>query len=132
MRDNRRFQSRLSMCQARRVFGITARAIRHYEEFGLLEPTRDSLNRRQFEGETLRRLDWIVALRAVGIPIRAIQAVLDADPASGEVATVALSRLEDRRRVLVDQLKVIEQHSQALRAEGCLARLDQDALLSAA
>jgi DNA-binding transcriptional MerR regulator len=58
-------------------FGLTPRAIRHYEERGLLSPDRDSRNRRRFGAEDRERLYFITLLRRAGTPIPEIAALLD-------------------------------------------------------
>ena len=47
---------RLGMAGAMRLFGLTARALRFYEEKGLVEARRDRLNARFYDPAARRRL----------------------------------------------------------------------------
>lgn len=59
--------------------GATARAIRHYEELGLLEPSERSLGgHRRYREEDLLRLRQILVLRRCGFGLEAIRHLLDA------------------------------------------------------
>ena len=50
-----------------RLFGLTARAIRHYEEWGLITAMRDRRNNRCFDERARARLGWISTLRAADL-----------------------------------------------------------------
>lgn len=56
--------------EAARLLGVTPRALRFYEERGLVAPAKDAgSGYRQYETEDLETLRWIVALRELGLPI---------------------------------------------------------------
>jgi DNA-binding transcriptional MerR regulator len=74
-----------------RMFGLTARAIRFYEECGLVSPRRDRTNRRCFSREDRARLEIISILRQGDLRIPEIAQVLAAAPG-------------ERRRLSVDLL----------------------------
>ncbi len=83
-------------------FGLTARAVRHYEDVGLIRPARDWRNHRTYDNHTIERLEIVVALRRVGLSLREISnylALRDAGdgPAHLDYAT---SRLEHRLKRL--------------------------------
>lgn len=60
-----------------REYGITSRALRFYEEKGLLTSQRDQYSgRRQYSEKQLEDLRSILALRAIGLPVKAIQECL--------------------------------------------------------
>lgn len=61
---------------ARRL-GVTTRALRHYQDQGLVRSHRLSGNVRGYDAEAVERLETVIALRAVGLPIAAIRTVLD-------------------------------------------------------
>ena len=56
--------------------GVAASALRFYEAEGLIDSTRTDGNQRRFERSVLRRIAFIQAGRAAGIPLAAIQAAL--------------------------------------------------------
>ncbi len=64
------------MNQLSELYGLTPRAIRFYEEAGLIETTRDRLNRRRFDARARERLHLIARLRRAGLGISAIREVL--------------------------------------------------------
>ena len=63
-----------------RATGLTSRTLRHYEQIGLLHPSRVASNGYRFYGETeLSRLYKILSLRALELPLATIQIALDDD-----------------------------------------------------
>jgi DNA-binding transcriptional MerR regulator len=60
------------------LFSLTPRAIRFYEERGLVTATRDARNRRVFDRRARRRLQVIADLRRGGLPLDEIGELLDA------------------------------------------------------
>jgi DNA-binding transcriptional MerR regulator len=91
---------RIGLGDACRLFGFTPRAIRFYEERGLIEARRDFQNRRVYDPPARRRLAWIAELRRARLSLPDIRAVLDAEDASGCGREAALARLEARRHKL--------------------------------
>ncbi len=83
----------ITTAEACRRFGLTARAMRHYEDRGLLQVERDWLNRRCYDAEAQRRLAWIAALRRARLPLRDVDEVLRAEAVSGAGAEVADEKL---------------------------------------
>ena len=59
------------------LMGVTPRAIRYYEERGLIETRRDGRNYRRFDRRNRARLHLIATLRAGGLGRRDIRRVLD-------------------------------------------------------
>jgi DNA-binding transcriptional MerR regulator len=93
--ENIRHLPRIGIGEAMRLYGMTARAIRFYEEKRLVEARRDRLNRRYYDHEARERLAWIGSLRQAGLSLPDIQHVLEAreDARHGRARTV----LEQRR-----------------------------------
>jgi DNA-binding transcriptional MerR regulator len=81
-------------------FGLSLRAIRLYEERGLLKPRRDSRNRRRYGSDVRARLAMIGRLRQAGIGLEEIRALLSAGGTLGaqrtELLQVALAARVDR------------------------------------
>jgi cob(I)alamin adenosyltransferase len=78
--------------------GVTVRALHHYDEVGLLEPSRRSdAGYRLYDEEAVGRLYRILALRGLGFPLTQIASLLDADAGSLRAATAAqLARAEEQ------------------------------------
>ena len=98
--SNIRHLSQLSLQGAMRQFGLTARALRYYEEIGLLEAQRDRINHRSYGPQARRRLEWIAPLRAAGLGIDDIRAVIQAEETEGRGRDFAVARLQARRTTL--------------------------------
>lgn len=113
-------------------FGITARAIRFYEDKGLLTPLRDG-QRRVYNGRDRVRLMLILRGKRLGFSLREIQEIIDLYHAErGEVGQLRyfLAKMRERRDSLMRQredidltlheLDSLEQQCQALleKAEG--------------
>lgn len=68
-----------SMQEVVKSSGATSRTLRHYQQLGLLEPTRIGAGGQRFYDEAgLLRLQRILILRELGVGLAAIGAVLDA------------------------------------------------------
>ena len=63
--------------------GLTVRTLHHYDEIGLLAPAERTSSGHRLYGETeLRRLQEIVSLKSVGLPLKEIKEYLLRDEAS--------------------------------------------------
>jgi DNA-binding transcriptional MerR regulator len=106
--DNVRHLPRIGIGDAMRLHGMTARAIRFYEEKGLIQPRRDRTNVRFYDGPARWRLAWIAQLRKAGVSLPDIKAVLQAQELAGQGRERALSLLETRRESLLAALQQVE------------------------
>jgi DNA-binding transcriptional MerR regulator len=107
--------SRLTITQAARIFRMTPRALRFYDEAGLIETYRDGLNRRVFDPSASRRLEWIGLLRAANIPLADIRQVLATD-AESEVRARACAVLQRRRAEVTQDLVTLDEAIERLDA----------------
>jgi DNA-binding transcriptional MerR regulator len=89
------------------LFSLTPRAIRFYEERGLISPTRDRKNRRVFDSAARRRLKLIAELRRAGLPLWEIAALLD--EALDETAMAV-----GARQLLCQRLEALEETREGL------------------
>ena len=93
-----------------RATGLTSRTLRHYEQIGLLHPSRVASNGYRFYGEEeLSRLYRILSLRALELPLATIQIALDDDESLEEAIQSHLSLLEERRDRTIQQITVVQQ-----------------------
>lgn len=89
----------LSVGAAAQQVGVRVSALRHWEQQGLLHPSRDPHSGyRQYDGQQLQRLQIIVLLRSLGYDQHAIRPVLD-ELSAGRVAQ-ALEAVEQRMQAL--------------------------------
>ncbi|HEV2530435.1 MerR family transcriptional regulator [Phenylobacterium sp.] len=61
-----------------RVYGVTARALRFYEECGLITARRDMRNKRYYDAAARRDVELIVRLRRLGAGLPEIGVILEA------------------------------------------------------
>jgi DNA-binding transcriptional MerR regulator len=108
-----------SMGELRREYGVTARALRFYEEQGLLFPARRNLTR-LYSYKDRARLALILRGRRVGLSVAEIRDILDLYEEEGEAAQSARA------------LKVFEARVEALKAEREAADMAIAALEAAA
>jgi DNA-binding transcriptional MerR regulator len=59
-----------------RIVGVSLRALRHYEQVGLLQPQRQGNEYRLYTASDLERMRRILALRELGFPLERIRVVL--------------------------------------------------------
>lgn len=81
--------------------GVTVRALHHYDRLALLKPKRTAAGYRLYGASDLERLEQIVALKFLGLPLSQIKAVLDRDSRSlTDVLRAQRRALEEKRRRL--------------------------------
>lgn len=75
-----------SMIQVCLALGLTPRAVRFYEQRGLLSPERDAQGRRRYGPEAMARLEIIARARRAGLSLDSIGAILAAGDRDGAAA----------------------------------------------
>lgn len=111
----------MSQCYRIRDFaervGVTAKALRHYERLGLLQPSRTAAGYRVYSENERTRLDQIVALKFLGIPLREIRALLNhPEPSLARALRRQRARLEEKKGELESAIRAIEDAEEALQA----------------
>src|SRR6202171_1178325 len=106
------------MLQARQfadLAGVTVRTLHHYDRLGLLRARRTESGYRVYRESDLERLEQIVALKFVGLPLKRIKTLLDRD--NLELAE-ALPRqrlvLEAKRKLIDRAIQAIQEAERAL------------------
>jgi DNA-binding transcriptional MerR regulator len=99
--------------------GVTVRALHHYDRVGILQPRRSSSGYRLYGRRELERLEQIVALKFIGIPLKQIKAVLSHHP-SNLADALRLQRLvlEEKRRLLDHAIEAVRTAEQSFEAGG--------------
>lgn len=78
--------------------GVTVKALRHYERRGLLTPERNAAGYRRYTLRDLQRLEWILALKSLGLPLGDVARLsASADP---DALRAQRARLVDARERL--------------------------------
>lgn len=104
--------------EAARRLGVSAKALRIYEQHGLIEPLRTDAGWRAYGPNEMGRAAEIVALRELGLSIRQVARVLSGD-AQGLEPTLAAHQamLEDRLRSITATVEKVR-HLRAKAAVG--------------
>lgn len=89
--------------------GVSASALRFYERKGLIEAERSDGNQRRYPPATLRRVAFVQAGAAAGIPLAEIRAALDSLPRAKAPGKRDWERLSRRwRRDLDERIETLE------------------------
>ncbi|UFU06396.1 MerR family transcriptional regulator [Ruania halotolerans] len=90
-----------SMHEITRTTGTTSRTLRHYDQIGLLPPSRIGANGyRYYDTDALVRLQRILLLRELGLGLAAVRDVLDGDRSETDALRLHLELLELERSQL--------------------------------
>jgi DNA-binding transcriptional MerR regulator len=93
----------LTVGQVAETFGITVRALHHYDEIGLVVPGhRTPAGYRVYTEDDLARLGRVVAYRRLGLPLEEVRALLDGQGSTEE-------HLRRQRAVVVSRLDELEE-----------------------
>src|SRR6058998_1123146 len=82
--------------------GVTVRTLHHYDRLGLLKPGRTQAGYRVYRDRDLERLEQIVALKFLGLPLKQIKTLLDRD------ALELPDALRMQRKVLEEKKRLLE------------------------
>ncbi len=90
--------------------GVTVRTLHHYDRLGLLRPARSGSGYRVYRERDLERLEQIVALKFLGLPLGQIRELLGRDAADlSHALRMQREVLEDRRRLLDRAIRAIRE-----------------------
>lgn len=90
----------LNASEAARRLGVSAKALRLYEERGLVVPGRTDAGWRTYGPDAMARAAEIVALRALGLRLAEVARVIAGDRGLGPALAAHQTSLEDRVRQL--------------------------------
>jgi MerR family transcriptional regulator, thiopeptide resistance regulator len=81
--------------------GVSVRTLHHYDRLGLLKARRNGSGYRLYHESDLERLEQIVALKFLGLPLKDIRELLDsAAPELPDALRMQRRALEEKRRLL--------------------------------
>ena len=91
-----------------RITGVTVKALQHYDRLGLLRPSRTPAGHRIYTTRDVDRLQQVVALKSIGVPLKRIRSLLDGHRESLVDALKAQrDSLEGDRRALTRAITAI-------------------------
>jgi len=90
--------------------GVTTKALHHYDRIGLLRPGRTDAGYQMYAERDLERLEQIIALKFLGIPLKQIKAVKD----RAELELPEALRMQ--RQALEEKQVLMERAVRAIRA----------------
>lgn len=98
------------------MVGTTSRTLRHYDELGLLNPTRMGTNGyRYYDQGSLVRLQRILLLRELGLGLQVIGTVLDQEADPGTALETHLEWVRQEQQRLARQAASIERTLKAVK-----------------
>jgi len=93
-----------------KLAGVTVRALHHYDRLGLLKPNRTETGYRLYYLRDLERLEQIVALKFLGIPLKQIRQMFErSTSAMSDSLQMQRRVLEEKRRLLDSAIRAIEE-----------------------
>jgi MerR family transcriptional regulator, thiopeptide resistance regulator len=99
--------------------GVTVRTLHHYDRLGLLRPQRTSSGYRMYGRRELERLEQIVALKFIGIPLKEIKTMLERKSTGLREALRRQRRVLQEKRHLIDgAIQAISQAERSLQSGG--------------
>jgi MerR family transcriptional regulator, thiopeptide resistance regulator len=97
--------------------GVTVRALHHYDRIGLLKPRRTKAGYRAYAQQDLTRLEQIIALKFIGVPLKKIRFFAAATAGAFANALRAQRQtLEDKRHLLDQAIRAIGEVEAVLHA----------------
>ncbi|MBI1789166.1 MAG: MerR family transcriptional regulator [Acidobacteria bacterium] len=95
--------------------GVTVKALHHYDRLGLLKPGRSGGGYRLYTERDLERLEQIIALKFLGLPLKQIQAVLDRAALDlPDALRVQRGVLEEKQQLLGRAIRAIQEAERAI------------------
>ena len=95
--------------------GVTVKALHHYDRLGLLKPGRTESGYRMYRETDLERLEQIVALKFLGLPLKQVKHVLDrAEVALPEALRMQRRALEEKHSLLGNLIRAVRAAEEAM------------------
>jgi DNA-binding transcriptional MerR regulator len=105
-----------------KLSGVTVRALHHYDRLGLLRPEqRSQAGYRLYSEEDFARLEQIVVLKFLGMPLKQIKSLLVAETGLSEALLRQKNVLSEKRRQIDKAIQAISNAESSFQPKG-----DQD------
>ncbi|GAA0628985.1 hypothetical protein GCM10009422_27990 [Brevundimonas kwangchunensis] len=111
--------------------GSTLRALRHYEDMGLLTAGRNARGARCYDADQRHAANLIAGLRRLGMPLRDIHTAVAADLPPGDRAAVVARFLADETDRAAERLQDLRLTLLALETSGLDSLADAPSVLPA-
>jgi MerR family transcriptional regulator, thiopeptide resistance regulator len=99
--------------------GVTVRTLHHYDRMGLLKPRRTPAGFRVYQARDLERLEQIIALKFLSLPLRQIGSLLNREAMTlPDALRMQRSVLEEKRRLLDRAIAAIREAEQSIKGGG--------------
>ncbi len=109
------------MQEIARIAGVTSRTLRHYDDIGLVSPSRVGTNGyRYYDERALVRLQRVLLLRELGLSLPQIGDVLTKDVDEAAVLTTHLDVLRQEQDRLARQIAAVEHTIESLEGKETL------------
>ncbi|HEX3747927.1 MAG TPA: MerR family transcriptional regulator [Bryobacteraceae bacterium] len=97
--------------------GVTVKALHHYDRLGLLTPRRSGAGYRMYTDGDVERLEQIVALKFLGMPLNQIKTVLEGSAvALPEALRMQRRGIEQKQALLAAAVRAIQAAEESLAA----------------
>src|SRR4051794_26536167 len=90
-----------------RLAGVAVKTVRYYSDLGLLTSRRTTAGHRRYDETAVARLELIRTLRALGLDLETVRAVLERERALADVLTAHADALAVQIRTLQAQHAVV-------------------------
>ena len=87
--------------------GVSVKALHHYDRLGLLKPRRTPAGYRVYTDGDLERLEQIVALKFIGLPLKEIRALLRCEAPVAQALRAQRVALEEKQRQIARAIDAI-------------------------
>ena len=102
-----------------RLAGVTVRALHHYDRLGLLRPKqRSQAGYRLYSNRDFARLEQIVVLKFLGMPLKQIRSLLAAESRLGEALRRQKTVLAEKRRQIDKAIQAISNAQSSFEPNG--------------
>jgi DNA-binding transcriptional MerR regulator len=106
-----RMATTLTISDAARASGVSAHTLRYYERAGLLDPVdRAGSGHRRYAEQDLVRIQFLMRLRATGMPIRQIREYADLARRGEDTEDARMAMLVAHRDAVRSQLEETARH----------------------
>lgn len=97
-----------------RLTGLGIHTLRYYESEGLLSPERDISNRRRYSDGDVTWAEFILRLKATGMPIKDIRRYSELRATGDGTLTERLDMLAQHREALSEKISQLQEHRDRL------------------